>query len=208
MSVIPVAEIPTISSLYRSKKLSPVAQSGVATAKPSQTLNDKIGLIRGDITKLQVDAIVNAANSDLAGGGGVDGAIHQAAGPELLRECYRLQGCDTGSAKITGAYQLPCKAVIHAVGPIYWSTDPEDAARLLAGCYTTSLGLAVKNNLKSIAFSSISTGIYGYPSQDAASVAIQAVKGFLEGNDGSKLEKVIFCTFAPKDVAAYNNTLP
>lgn len=206
--------------------------SSTPTPAPSQSLNDRIGLIRGDITKLEVDAIVNAANRSLLGGGGVDGAIHNAAGPLLLEECSTLDGCDTGSAKITGAYELPCQKVIHAVGPVYSYRYPEESEQDLASCYTTStwkrhtsftflfqisatnpthytgLQLAVDNDCKSIAFSALSTGIYGYPSQEAAPVAIKAVKEFLEGEDGDKLEKVIFCTFVQKDVDAYSDWLP
>jgi len=176
--------------------------------EPSQSLNNRIGLIRGDITKLEVDAIVNAANNSLLGGGGVDGAIHKAAGRELLKECQALNGCKTGSAKITGAYELPCQKVIHAVGPVYDSWEKKGSARLLAGCYTKSLQLAVQNECKSIAFSALSTGIYGYPSHAAAPVAIEAVKNFLEGADGDKMERVIFCTFVEKDVQAYDEWLP
>ena len=209
MTIIPAAEIPTISLLYRLKKLVPVTETDSETPPtPSQSLNDRIGLIRGDITKLGVDAIVNAANNSLLGGGGVDGAIHSAAGPGLLKECRKLKGCDTGSAKITSAYELPCKKVIHAVGPVYNSNFVEESEGDLASCYTTSLKLAVDNDCKSIAFSALSTGIYGYPSHDAAPVAIGAVKKFLEGKDGDKLEKVVFTTFVMKDVNAYNHWLP
>ncbi|KAL5325801.1 hypothetical protein ACEPPN_006934 [Leptodophora sp. 'Broadleaf-Isolate-01'] len=209
MTIVPVSEIPTVSLLYHLKKLVPATFENETDApKPSQSFNDRTGLIRGDITKLQVGAIVNAANNSLLGGGGVDGAIHRAAGPGLLRECRKLDGCDTGSAKITDAYELPCKKVIHAVGPVYSSRFVEECAEDLAGCYTTSLKLAVANDCKSIAFSALSTGVYGYPSSDAASVAIKAVKDFLEGVDGDKLEKVIFCTFVQKDVDAYNHWLP
>jgi O-acetyl-ADP-ribose deacetylase (regulator of RNase III) len=209
MTIIPVDEIPTLSLLYHLKKLAPAEfEDEEDAAKPSQSFNDRIGLIRGDITKLEVDAIVNAANRSLVGGGGVDGAIHSAAGPALLEECQTLGGCHTGSAKITGAYELPCKKVIHAVGPVYNSRSKEECTENLAGCYTTSLKLAVENGCKSIAFSALSTGIYGYPSMAAAPVAIGAVKGFLEGQDGDKLEKVVFTTFVPKDVDAYNYWLP
>jgi len=211
MGMVSAAEIPTVSLLYRVKKLVPATidpKSETDAPKPSQSFNDRIGLIRGDITKLEVDAIVNAANNSLLGGGGVDGAIHQAAGPGLLRECRKLKGCETGSAKITGAYNLPCKKVIHAVGPIYSSTYKEESAEDLAGCYTTSLKLAVENECKTIAFSALSTGVYGYPSQAAAPVAIKAIKDFLERKDGDKIEKVVFCTFVLKDVEAYNNWLP
>jgi len=210
MTIISVSEIPTVSLLYKLKKLA----SGKSTSEtdiltpPSQSFNDRIGLIRGDITKLKVDAIVNAANNSLLGGGGVDGAIHRAAGSGLLKECRKLKGCKTGSAKITNAYDLPCKKVIHAVGPVYDSSFKEESEKALAGCYTTSLELAVENECKSIAFSALSTGVYGYPSNDAAPVAIKAVKDFLNGKDGDKLEKVVFCTFVPKDVDAYNHWLP
>ncbi|KAE9371091.1 A1pp-domain-containing protein [Stipitochalara longipes BDJ] len=209
MTIVPVSEIPTVSLLYHLKKLVPATpEPDVELPKPSQSFNDRIGLIRGDITKLEVDAIVNAANESLLGGGGVDGAIHRAAGPGLLRECRTLDGCDTGSAKITGAYDLPCKKVIHAVGPVYSSRFKKESADDLAGCYTTSLQLAAANTCKSIAFSALSTGIYGYPSHDAAPVAIKAVKDFLKGEDGDKLEKIVFCTFVSKDVDAYNYWLP
>lgn len=209
MTIIPAAEIPTVSLLYRLNKLVPATSTdSESTPKPSQYFNDRIGLIRGDITKLEVDAIVNAANNSLLGGGGVDGAIHAAAGPNLLRECRTLNGCDTGSAKITGAYNLPCKKVIHAVGPVYDSQYVEESAEDLASCYTTSLKLAVENSCKSIAFSALSTGVYGYPSHDAAPIAIEAVKKFLGGKDGDKLEKVVFTTFVIKDVNAYNHWLP
>ncbi|RDW80433.1 macro-containing protein [Coleophoma crateriformis] len=208
MTIIPISEIPTIPLLYKLKKLTPAPPSSSSLPNPSQTLNDKIGLVRGDITTLEVDAIVNAANESLMGGGGVDGAIHRAAGPGLLKECKGLGGCDTGSAKITDAYRLPCNRVIHAVGPI-WDRDwAERSEKDLRGCYTTSLQLAAENRCKSIAFSALSTGVYRYPSKDAAQVAIKAVKDFLEGGDGDKLNKVVFCTFADKDVAAYDEWLP
>jgi O-acetyl-ADP-ribose deacetylase (regulator of RNase III) len=208
MATIQGTEIPTLSLLYRLKKLQPATFRDESPPEASQSLNDRIGLIRGDITKLKVDAIVNAANNSLLGGGGVDGAIHRAAGPDLLKECRTLGGCDTGSAKITDGYHLPCKKVIHAVGPIYNSRFQEDCAEDLASCYTTSLELAVQNECKSIAFSALSTGVYGYPSNSAAYIAIQAVRGFLEGKNGNKMEMVVFCTFVSKDVDAYNHWLP
>lgn len=209
MTLVPVSEIPTVSLLYHLRKLDPANKyPNDEIPKASQSFNDRIGLVRGDITKLQVDAIVNAANNSLLGGGGVDGAIHRAAGRGLLKECRTLDGCDTGSAKITGAYELPCKKVIHAVGPVYNPSYKEESEEDLRGCYTTSLELAVKNDCKSIAFSALSTGIYGYPSNAAAPVAIKAVKDFLESADGDKLEKVIFCTFVQKDVDAYDRWLP
>ncbi|KAI0394188.1 MACRO domain-containing protein [Xylariaceae sp. FL0594] len=208
MTPIPATDIPSLSLLYKLGKLETSPLGTMEDASPAH--NGRVGLFRGDITTLQVDAIMNAANSRLRGGGGVDGAIHRAAGPELLRECIALDGCETGSCKITGAYNLPCKKVIHAVGPVYFNQGPVEAEALLRGCYTSALQLAVDNDLKTVAFSAISTGVYGYPSIDAAVTACSAVKSFLdrEDEDGKKLEKVIFVTFEEKDVRAYNTIIP
>lgn len=203
-----LAEIPTLSLLYRLSKLSAPSTALVKTASPRY--NSLVSLIRTDITKLQVGAIVNAANNSLLGGGGVDGAIHRGAGPGLLRECRGLDGCDTGSAKITGAYELPCDKVIHAVGPIYHRED--DPAALLKGCYRTSLDLAVKNGCRSIAFSALSTGVYGYPSGEAAEAAIAEVRKWIDEHDAEGsvggLERIVFCCFEMKDVVAYEKWLP
>ncbi|KAI1077893.1 MACRO domain-containing protein [Whalleya microplaca] len=206
MASTSASDIPSLSLLYKLKKLDPPRLAPVDGASPAH--NDRIGLIRGDITSLRVDAIVNAANKSLMGGGGVDGAIHRAAGPDLLAECRTLNGCSTGSAKITGAYELPCKKVIHAVGPIYNDLNPGRSEAALRGCYQSSLDLAVLHGLKTIAFSGISTGVYGYPSIDAAMVACDAVKTFLDSAEGGELDKVIFVTFERKDVLAYNQALP
>lgn len=153
----------------------------------------------GDITKVEVDAIVNAANETLLGGGGVDGAIHEAAGPSLLEECKTLGGCRTGEAKITKGYNLPAKNVIHTVGPIY-DTD-KNVEKLLSNCYTNSLKLIVENNLNSIAFPGISTGVYGYPKEDAARIAIESVLSFIKNNKEDI--KVIFVSFSQGDFNIY-----
>ncbi|KAI1367244.1 MACRO domain-containing protein [Xylaria arbuscula] len=205
MSSVFAAEIPTLRLLYKLKKLdpSPSPFKGATAA-----YNNQIATIRGDITKLAVDAIVNAANRSLLGGGGVDGAIHRAAGPGLLAECHTLGGCATGNSKITNAYELNCRKVIHTVGPVYNENYAERCAAALKGCYWSALNLAVQNGLKTIAFSAISTGVYGYPSGQAAYIACATVKEFLETEHGRKLDKIIFVTFEEKDVQAYNRLLP
>ena len=150
----------------------------------------KIKIIKGDITKLACDVIVNAANSSLLGGGGVDGAIHYAAGPELLAECRTLHGCRTGEAKITKGYKLPAKFVIHTVGPVYYEQTPVDAEALLTSCYEKSLNLAKEKGLKTIAFPLISAGVYGYPQRDAIRVAIETMK--LHQDDFDEITLVLF----------------
>ena len=150
----------------------------------------KIKIIKGDITTLDCDAIVNAANSSLLGGGGVDGAIHWAAGPELLAECRTLHGCRTGEAKITKGYKLPAKFVIHTVGPIYFEHTPSEAEALLTSCYENSLNLAKGNGLKTIAFPLISAGVYGYPQKDAIKVAVETMK--LHQDDFDEMTLVLF----------------
>lgn len=167
----------------------------------NQTL---LELTQGDITQQDTDAIVNAANSSLLGGGGVDGAIHRAAGPELLAETRTLGGCQTGDAKITRGYRLKARYVIHAVGPIYRPGDP-DSARMLRSAYQRSLQLAVENDIKSIAFPSISTGAYGYPLEEAAPIALQTVVNFAK--EQNKLEVVRFVLFNDAILRAYQTAL-
>jgi len=160
----------------------------------------KIQTVRGDITALDLDAIVNAANPTLLGGGGVDGAIHRAAGPELLAECRTLGGCKAGKAKITRGYKLPARFIIHTVGPV-WSGGGRGEAEVLAGCYRNSLQLAVENGIKTIAFPAISCGAYRYPVSEAAQIAVETTRKFLANND--KIDKVIFVVMNDEILEAY-----
>lgn len=166
--------------------------------------NSRMTVLRGDITKLDVDAIVNAANSSLAGGGGVDGAIHRAAGPELLEECLAIGGCPTGEARITKGYLLPAQHVIHTVGPVYDDGESGEAIAL-ANCYRNSLDLASQHDLRSVAFPCISTGIYGYPFEAAAKIATDTIQDWLDNH--SLPEKIIFCCFSEQDEAIYRSIL-
>lgn len=161
----------------------------------------KIEVIKGDITQLYVDAIVNAANKTLLGGGGVDGAIHRAAGSELLEECKTLNGCAIGEAKITKGYELKAKYVIHTVGPVFYNWPVADAEKLLSDAYYNSLQLALNKGLKSIAFPNISTGVYAYPKDQAASVAIDTCLSFLENQ--VELELIIFCCYDDENYHIY-----
>jgi O-acetyl-ADP-ribose deacetylase len=165
-------------------------------------MQGKIGILQGDITQLAVDAIVNAANSSLLGGGGVDGAIHRAAGPELVHECRLLHGCKTGQAKITKGYQLPAKHIIHTVGPV-WQDGNVGEPELLASCHRESLKLMVAGGLKTIAFPAISCGIYGYPIAQAAQVALQTVAEFLRSPAGEMIDGVSFVCFSDEIYDAY-----
>ncbi len=161
-------------------------------------------IIKGDITKINVDAIVNAANNSLLGGGGVDGAIHRAAGPELLEECRKLHGCETGQAKITKGYKLPSRWVIHTVGPV-WHGGNNNEDNLLVSCYRNSLELAVQNGIKTIAFPSISTGAYRFPVDRAAEIAVREIKSFLEAK--TSFEEVFMVCFDENTFEAYTNEL-
>jgi O-acetyl-ADP-ribose deacetylase (regulator of RNase III) len=163
-------------------------------------MSTRIEIVQGDITKLKVDAIVNAANETLLGGGGVDGAIHRAAGPELLEECRTLDGCATGDAKITKGYKLPAKWVIHTVGPA-WHGGRHNEDELLASCYRNSLALAAKHSIRTIAFPCISTGAYRFPSERAASIALTEIKRFLQ--DDETIEKVLAVCFGKSDHQVY-----
>jgi O-acetyl-ADP-ribose deacetylase (regulator of RNase III) len=160
-----------------------------------------IRVLRADITTLAVDAVVNAANESLLGGGGVDGAIHRAAGPELLAYCRTLNGCPTGEARITPGFRLPAKWIIHTVGPV-WQGGRHGEAELLAGCYRNSLALAKQQGVRTIAFPSISTGVYGYPKDAAARIAIRVMREF-----GSEFEEIIACCFSEADVALYKQLM-
>ncbi len=172
--------------------------------RPPGISNSQIVCVKGDITKLKVDAIVNAANSSLLGGGGVDGAIHRAAGPELLRECRTLGGCPTGEAKLTKGYRLPARYVIHTVGPVY--TGEQKDAELLASCYVNSLEIAFEKRLSSIAFPCISTGVYGYPAREAATVALGTIMFWLDAHPDFTIN-VYLCCFSERDLAIYKNLI-
>jgi O-acetyl-ADP-ribose deacetylase (regulator of RNase III) len=164
----------------------------------------EITALVGDIATLQVDAIVNAANTTLLGGGGVDGSIHYAAGPELLEECRRLGGCPTGESRITLGYQLPAKRIIHTVGPV-WKGGTRGEPKLLASCYTSSLRLALEHQLATVAFPSISTGAYSYPLEMAAPIAVATVREFVVTHEG--LHQVTFCCYTREDYAIYRKLL-
>jgi O-acetyl-ADP-ribose deacetylase (regulator of RNase III) len=165
---------------------------------------ERISVVSGDITKLSVDAIVNAANSSLLGGGGVDGAIHRAAGPELLAECRLLGGCPTGLARITKGYRLPARHVIHTVGPV-WRGGDHGEPELLAGCYRSCFAIACETGLRTLAFPAISCGIYGYPIPEATAIAVRETRAALDANP--EIEKVIFACFGDEVLGAYLRAL-
>lgn len=204
---VALSDIPTLRQLYKLNKLAP-AEASALKYKTSGNLPDRVSLYQGTITALEVDAIVNAANRSLLGGGGVDGAIHAAAGRRLLEECRTLNGCETGDAKITKGYDLPAKHIVHTVGPVYSSREVSRCASLLASCYRRSMELAVRNSLRHIAFPSISTGVYGYPVEDATHIAVDEVRKFLSSEAGSTIERAIFVVWSDHDKAIYEDILP
>lgn len=208
MAPISLDSIPSVSALYKSGALVPCP--GTPRTTPNNHVNTIVSLFHGDLTALAADAIVNAANKYLAGGAGVDGVIHHKAGARELHDaCRALGGCETGSVKSTGGFKLPARRILHAVGPVYNLSDPAESRALLSSCYTESLRLCVKEGLKTVAFPAISTGAYAYPSREAAEVACEAVRQFLEQDIGRfAITRVIFVTFVKKDQDAYNEMLP
>ncbi|XP_076191178.1 ADP-ribose glycohydrolase MACROD2 isoform X2 [Aptenodytes patagonicus] len=202
---VALKNIPTWMEDLKSK-----SESGGENAKEDlqgkKTLSEKVSLYKGDITLLEVDAIVNAANSSLLGGGGVDGCIHRAAGPCLVAECRNLSGCETGQAKITCGYDLPAKYVIHTVGPIARGHLTDTHKENLANCYKSSLKLAKENNIRSIAFPCISTGIYGFPNEPAAVIALNTIKEWLSKNH-NEVDRIIFCVFLEVDYKIFKKKM-
>lgn len=193
-------QVPTWLEYWEKNKSNIAVKTLEKVERVDEDLAKKVTIWQGDITSLEIDAIVNAANSSLLGGGGVDGAIHRGAGPNLKKECATLEGCRVGEAKITGGYMLPAKYVIHTVGPQGEKPDK------LKECYENSLALAKENNLRTIAFPCISTGIYGYPQRPAAKVALLTVKKFLLENK-DVVDRVIFCLFLKSDKDIYEELL-
>ncbi|KAK9471912.1 A1pp-domain-containing protein [Dipodascopsis tothii] len=198
-------QIPTIAQLY-AKRLLTAAPRALAASAPG--LNAKVSVVRADITKLKVDAIVNAANTRLGGGSGVNGAIHAAAGPNLPVECSKIGGCETGDAKITSGCDLPARFIIHTVGPVYHEHAALDSKKLLVSCYSRSLKVGLHSGATSIAFSSISTGVFGYPIEDATLTAVETVREFLEGPEGAEINRVLFVVFSAKDEQIYHKVVP
>ncbi|KAI5450814.1 hypothetical protein NCC49_002820 [Naganishia albida] len=203
--VVSLNDIPSWYDIYHRQQVQTVEDSEYAF---NESLNKRVALIVGDITQLEVDMIVNAANNSLLGGGGVDGAIHRAAGPDLLKECRTLNGCDTGDAKVTKGYKLPAKYVAHTVGPIYNRSRAGDCADKLESCYARCMQALKREGGKSIAFPSISCGVYGYPIQDATAIAIETVRSLLESSEYDNVEKVVFCQFSEGAQEIYEKIMP
>ncbi|XP_068796527.1 ADP-ribose glycohydrolase MACROD2 isoform X9 [Struthio camelus] len=202
---VPLKDIPTWIEDLKSKNESD-GENTKEVLQGKKSLSEKVSLYRGDITSLEVDAIVNAANSSLLGGGGVDGCIHRAAGPCLVAECRNLSGCETGQAKITCGYDLPAKYVIHTVGPIARGHLTDAHKKDLANCYKSSMELAKENNIKSIAFPCISTGIYGFPNEPAAVIALNTIKEWLSKNH-NEVDRIIFCVFLEVDYKIFKKKM-
>jgi O-acetyl-ADP-ribose deacetylase (regulator of RNase III) len=203
-------DIKTVAQLYKIGVLKAVTPKKQRW-NPEPNFLERVSMHQGDITTLEVDSIVNAANRSLLGGGGVDGAIHHAAGPKLLEECRLLNGCRTGQSKITRGYDLPARHIIHTVGPVYDSKVQEERAEKaeqLASAYRTSLAVAVENSIRHVAFPSISTGVYSYPIRDATRIALNEVRSFLESEYGDELERVIFVVWSNQDRAVYESLIP
>lgn len=208
---VPLSTIPPWPQYYAANKYA-VSKASLPQGQVSQVLggsqypvdedlNKRVSIFVGDITKLEVDGIVNAANNSLRGGGGVDGAVHRAAGRFLYEECVTLNGCETGDAKITGGYRLPARYIIHTVGPV------GERPGLLEACYRRSLQLAVENGVRTLAFPCVSTGVYGYPGEAAVQVVLPTVRTMLEGHRDA-IDRVIFCLFLKADVDIYHRYLP
>ncbi|ORY29788.1 hypothetical protein BCR39DRAFT_531024 [Naematelia encephala] len=203
-SPISAEQIPTLTDLYNQSQIP--AASTTSSYSYEASLNSRVSIWRGDITHLKADVIVNAANKSLLGGGGVDGAIHRAAGPQLLRECMTLGGAETGQTKVTMGYDLPSKRVAHTVGPVYSRSNSERSAKLLESCYKTSLEACRENGGGVIGFSSISTGVYGYPVEDATKIALETTRKFLEKDD--TVTRVIYVVFSKRTEEIYQELVP
>lgn len=201
-------DIPTLSDMYAEGKLDATSSAKQEVDfKPSSAINDKVSLWQGDITKLQVDGVQNAANKALRGGGGIDGAIHRAAGPELLKACRALKGCMTGATKVTPGFDLPAKWVLHTVGPVYDDDEVEWSEECLQSCYETTLEHAIDNKVRTLALCGVSTGVYGYPLEDATHIALRTTREMLDANE-AEFDRIIFCNFSGRDTQMYSQLAP